>query len=110
MMTGIRVYADVLMGSSPLFLWCRKSSHFPLCRQRHHGAEIEKLDAFRYISSVARVPLVANCVTCCPCASVRVRLCGRHISQVRPEVLCIMNAMACAFLRDIGSERPGRQT
>src|SRR5258708_27272875 len=47
------------MGSSPL-LGVAASSYFLPCGQRHLGAEIEKLDAFWYFSSPARVPLVAK--------------------------------------------------
>src|SRR6266849_4876907 len=39
-------------GVLPPFGCCRKSSHFPHCRQRHLGAEVEKLDAFRYFFAV----------------------------------------------------------
>src|SRR5258708_6181251 len=98
MTTGIRVYAEVLMGSSPL-LGVAASSYFLPCGQRHLGAEIEKLDAFWYFSSLARVPLVAKLRHLLP---VRGNA-GPPLRQAHfagsPGGLCIMNAMARAYFR-----------
>jgi hypothetical protein len=79
---------------------CRKSSSFLLCGQRHLGAEIEKLDAFRHFSSVALVPLVAKSRHLLPLrGSAGPPLSQAHFVDFGRRALCIMNATARACFR-----------